>query len=171
MSVARSSQPDGSATSCGTPVLLIHAAGLDLTYWDRQIAALAPDYDVIAFDLPGRGGTQGSPGDWTRESLSNFVADVVSTASVERTHPQVHGAMWDFVGGVDVEREPERVRCPTLVMVGDQDEVTPVEVAADLRDALPDARLRVIPNAAHVPPIERPDLVNECLRAFLATAA
>lgn len=36
-------------------VVLIHAVGLDLTYWGDQIEALAASYDVIAYDLPGHG--------------------------------------------------------------------------------------------------------------------
>lgn len=36
-------------------VVLIHAVGVDLTYWGEQIEALATSYDVIAYDLPGHG--------------------------------------------------------------------------------------------------------------------
>lgn len=40
----------------GAPlVVLIHAVALDLTYWDRQIGALAGSFDVIAYDLAGHG--------------------------------------------------------------------------------------------------------------------
>lgn len=39
----------------GAPVVLVHAVGLDLTYWDSQIAALAPAFDVLAYDLRGHG--------------------------------------------------------------------------------------------------------------------
>ncbi len=37
------------------PVVLVHSAGLDLTYWDQQIADLSRRHDVIALDLPGHG--------------------------------------------------------------------------------------------------------------------
>lgn len=39
----------------GVPVVLMHGVGLDLTYWDLQIAALSETHDVIAFDMPGHG--------------------------------------------------------------------------------------------------------------------
>ena len=42
--------PRGSA-----PVVLLHGVGLDLTFWDLQIAALCTTHDVIAFDMPGHG--------------------------------------------------------------------------------------------------------------------
>ncbi|MFG1192401.1 alpha/beta fold hydrolase [Xanthobacter flavus] len=44
------------ASRRGAPlVVLIHAVALDLTYWDRQIGALAGSFDVIAYDLAGHG--------------------------------------------------------------------------------------------------------------------
>ena len=37
------------------PVVLLHAASLDLTYWDAQFEALSRTHDVVAFDWPGHG--------------------------------------------------------------------------------------------------------------------
>lgn len=39
----------------GPLVVLVHAVGLDLTFWDQQIEGLAGDFDVIAYDLAGHG--------------------------------------------------------------------------------------------------------------------
>jgi len=39
----------------GTPVVLIHAVGMDLTLWGQQIEELQKAYDVVAIDLPGHG--------------------------------------------------------------------------------------------------------------------
>ena len=39
----------------GSPVVLLHAVGLDLTWWDHQFGVLARDHDVVAFDMPGHG--------------------------------------------------------------------------------------------------------------------
>ena len=52
----------------GTPVVLLHPAGLELSYWDRQIEVLSEDYDVVAFDLPGHGRSAGSPEGGTQEA-------------------------------------------------------------------------------------------------------
>jgi 3-oxoadipate enol-lactonase len=42
----------------GAPlVVLIHAVGVDLTYWGDQIEMLQASYDVVAYDLPGHGGS------------------------------------------------------------------------------------------------------------------
>ena len=46
----------------GTPVILLHAVSLDLTYWDAQFARLSANRDVVAFDWPGHG--RSSPLAW-----------------------------------------------------------------------------------------------------------
>lgn len=60
------------------------------------------------------------------------------------------------------------IRCPTLVLVGDADALTPPELAREMADAIPGARLTVIPECGHLSPIERPLAVNEALRSWLA---
>ncbi len=39
----------------GVPIMFLHALGLDLTWWDHQIAEFGRDHDVVACDLPGHG--------------------------------------------------------------------------------------------------------------------
>lgn len=39
----------------GTPIVLIHAVGMDLNLWRPQIEVLHQNYDVVAFDIPGHG--------------------------------------------------------------------------------------------------------------------
>jgi pimeloyl-ACP methyl ester carboxylesterase len=58
---------------------------------------------------------------------------------------------------------------PALVIVGEDDEVTPPEVAADMERRLPNARLAVIPKAGHLSNLEEPDAFNAELRSFLET--
>ncbi len=45
---------------------------------------------------------------------------------------------------------------PTLVIVGDEDEVTPAAQARAMADAIPGASLVIIRSAGHIPPLERP---------------
>ncbi|MGP4003775.1 alpha/beta fold hydrolase [Streptomyces sp. 8N706] len=62
----------------------------------------------------------------------------------------------------------ERISVPTLVVVGRDDEFTPVSDAEFLHERIPDARLTVIEGAAHMPNMERPAEFNEALRRFLS---
>jgi len=59
------------------------------------------------------------------------------------------------------------VDLPALVIVGEDDGVSPVEVAEDMVRRLPNARLAVIPKAGHLSNLEDPDAFNAELRSFL----
>jgi len=59
------------------------------------------------------------------------------------------------------------IRCPTLVIVGAQDEPTPPELAEEIAGGIPGARLIKIPECGHFSTIERPERVTKELIAFL----
>jgi pimeloyl-ACP methyl ester carboxylesterase len=59
------------------------------------------------------------------------------------------------------------IAVPTLVLVGDQDAITPPEKAKALADAIPNARLETIPVAGHLSNLERPELFTSAIRDFL----
>ncbi len=59
------------------------------------------------------------------------------------------------------------IRVPTLVLVGEEDAVTPPEVARQMAEGIPGARLAVIPQAGHLANVEAPEAFNETVRAFL----
>jgi pimeloyl-ACP methyl ester carboxylesterase len=58
---------------------------------------------------------------------------------------------------------------PALVLVGENDALTPPSEARDLVAHLPFAKLVTIPEAGHLTPLERPDEVNEELFLFLSS--
>lgn len=60
---------------------------------------------------------------------------------------------------------------PVLVIVGEDDAVTPPPAAEALAAAIPSAQLLRIPAAGHLSPLEAPERVNEALAKFLAGVA
>jgi pimeloyl-ACP methyl ester carboxylesterase len=58
------------------------------------------------------------------------------------------------------------IAVPTLLIWGEQDERSPLSVARQFEDALPDAKLVVIPGAGHVSNLEQPELFNAAVREF-----
>jgi len=58
---------------------------------------------------------------------------------------------------------------PTLVMVGEEDALTPPDVARSIADRIPGARLVTIPGSGHLPPVERPVETTRALLEFLRT--
>ena len=61
-----------------------------------------------------------------------------------------------------------RIRCPTLVVVGDRDELTPPELAKEIAEGIAGSRLVVVPECGHLSTIEQPDAVNAAMIEWLA---
>jgi 3-oxoadipate enol-lactonase len=59
------------------------------------------------------------------------------------------------------------IRCPTLVVVGDEDVADMLAIAAHVTGSVSGARLVTLPGAAHLPSLERADEFNALLLAFL----
>lgn len=55
----------------------------------------------------------------------------------------------------------------TLVMVGEQDALTPVSDAEEINALIPNCRLEVLPGAGHLPTMETPEQVNDLLAQFI----
>jgi 3-oxoadipate enol-lactonase / 4-carboxymuconolactone decarboxylase len=60
------------------------------------------------------------------------------------------------------------VRTPTLILAGADDPATPVAMMEDIRARISDAEMIIVPRTAHLLNIERPEIVNAHLAAFLA---
>lgn len=92
-------------------------------------------------------------------------ADVVATMS--RIDPAAYRVGAEAVWLADQRDRAEAIRVPTLVIVGDQDLVTPVELSSELVDLIPDASMHVIAGAGHLGNIEKPDEFNRIVEEFI----
>jgi 3-oxoadipate enol-lactonase len=70
----------------------------------------------------------------------------------------------------DVRARLGEIAVPTLVLVGERDEETPLSYAEALADGIPGARLQIIPAAGHISNLEAPEAVNVALREHLDAA-
>jgi pimeloyl-ACP methyl ester carboxylesterase len=123
-----------------------------------------------------------------RESGAEAVAEamlpkVLSAASLEHdaaTAERIRGIMAatpvaGLVGALAAMRDrhdstgllPTLGGLPTLIIVGEEDTITPPDTARRMATAIPGARLVVIPGAAHVPPVEQPAETTSVIREFL----
>jgi 3-oxoadipate enol-lactonase len=98
-------------------------------------------------------------------------------ATVEQVHATITAMpVAGLVGALGAMRDrpdstgllPELAGLPTLVIVGDEDEVTPPAQAKVMAEAIPGASLVVIRSAGHLPPLERPAETTDAILAFLA---
>ncbi len=60
------------------------------------------------------------------------------------------------------------IHCPTLVLVGNEDALTPVSVARTIADGIAGSKLEIVQECGHLSTMERPDAVTEALRAWIA---
>ena len=61
------------------------------------------------------------------------------------------------------------IKCPTLVIVGDGDELTPPDLAREIAAGIPGAKLTIVPDCGHLSTIEKPEPVNAAMAEFLST--
>jgi pimeloyl-ACP methyl ester carboxylesterase len=62
-----------------------------------------------------------------------------------------------------------QIDCPVLVACGESDLLTPLEHSLEISEAIPGARLAVIPGAGHMLTLEQPERVNALLLEWLAS--
>lgn len=72
---------------------------------------------------------------------------------------------------VDSRPSLSAITCPTLVMVGDQDQLTPAALAQEIAQGIPGSKLRIIANCGHLSTLEQADPVNRALTQWLNTIA
>jgi pimeloyl-ACP methyl ester carboxylesterase len=60
------------------------------------------------------------------------------------------------------------IRCPTLVLCGRQDQLTPLDRHEEMAAGIKGARLEVLEECGHMSTMEKPDQVNQALRRWLA---
>lgn len=103
-----------SGNPSGSPVVLHHPLGTNLSVWDELTAALEPTYRVVRFDARGHGQTEAPFGAYDFATLARDTIGVMDHLGVGRAH-FLGLSMGGFVGqhlGIDF---PARFRTLTLV--------------------------------------------------------
>ena len=98
----------------GTPILLLHGYGADMSSWMFNQAALAEDRPVYALDLPGHGGSAKDVGEGSVQALTGIVLDYMDAAGIRQAHLVGHS----LGGAIAVEIanvSPGRVAALTLI--------------------------------------------------------
>jgi pimeloyl-ACP methyl ester carboxylesterase len=239
----------------GPPLVFVHGAAEDGRVWRPQIAALADEFTVVAWDEPGAGRSSDVPADFGLADYANCLATLIEALALGPAH--VAGLSWggtvvqelyrrhpglvatlilidtyagwkgslpeeevrarvagaremlaapaeefdptlpglfagdppaEFVpllGQIAAGARPEslrtqlevmaeadqrdllpRIAVPTLLIWGELDARSPLGVAHQFEQAIPDTTLVVIPRSGHVSNLEQPERFNEAVRRF-----
>ncbi len=120
--------------------------------------------------------------DGVNKFLGDFIKSVLSENTLQ-TKPELVGFVLKLIRGnsplgiagsllalaarTDTTAALANMILPTLVLVGDQDKLTPPSAAESMRKLLPNAVMHVIPQAAHLSNLENPVVFNEKLLTWL----
>lgn len=101
-------------------------------------------------------------------------SDVLETvrAMARAAHPRgLTAALAAMAERPDSRPMLSRLAVPVLVLVGEEDTVTPPDVARAMAAAIPGARLVVVPGAGHLASLEQPEAFTGAVREFLTDLA
>lgn len=96
-------------------------------------------------------------------------SDLVDRVAVTLRNTDDNGyvAACRAVGALALGDQISRIDCPTLVIVGAEDKSTPPEMAREIASKIKGARLEIIPEAAHLVPVEAAEQFNALVLSFL----
>jgi pimeloyl-ACP methyl ester carboxylesterase len=106
-------------------------------------------------------------GETTRSRAPRFLAELRALAADVPDHV-LAGCLAGMRDRPDSSALLRELAVPALVIVGEEDTITPPAGSRAMAEALPRATLAVVPGAGHTPQVERPLLTAEVILAFLA---
>ena len=80
----------------------------------------------------------------------------------------IRGAIRRMIARPDSFASLKDATMPALVVVGEEDTLTPVDESRKLVAALANAELAIMPRAGHLSNLEQPEAFNAALNAFLS---
>ena len=99
----------------------------------------------------------------TKPDLSAFVKGLIQGNSPLG----ISGTLLALAARTDTTAALAKMALPALILVGEEDKLTPPANAESMAKALPQVTLRRIPQAAHLSNLENPSAFNESLLSFL----
>ncbi len=95
--------------------------------------------------------------------------DVVKSVQAAMDNPAAGfiGALEAMKNRIDSTESLAKINVPTLVIVGENDAITPPEAARKLHEHIGGSQLVVIPDAGHISNMETPEAFNGALAEFL----
>lgn len=116
--------------------------------------------NVFAKTLPAR---WMHPVHAAQESFCNDVVEMVLSVG-HTAQKQQQKALMQRIASFETL---SKIKCPTLVLCGQQDQATPVSLHEDMARLIADSRLVIVEQCGHLSTMEKPAQVNEALETWL----
>ena len=101
-----------------------------------------------------------------QEELPKSIMRMASKVGLERCRQQVRALMVRQ----DNFKILTSISCPTLVVCGEEDVLTPPEIHREMAENIPNASLELIPGCGHLTPLEAPERLNDLMLEWLEKA-
>ena len=88
----------------------------------------------------------------------------------QNTAQNVAATLRGLAARPDRSADLSAILCPTLVIVGSEDAITPPDEARGMARAIPRCEFVEVEGGGHLAPMERPDAVNQAIMEFLGKA-
>lgn len=98
--------------------------------------------------------------------------DLVETVRQIMRQTSLEAVLGDLQGMMErIDSRPflQQISVPTLIIHGQDDPLIPVEEAQAMQAAIPDCRIVLLENAAHLPNLEASERFNQAIREFIKT--
>lgn len=137
--------------------LILVSTGARLPVPDDAIARIDDDFEAECARM-------------VEESWLHHEPDLIrrGTNSVISMGPEALRADYLSAQAHDLRGKVGALEMPALVISGEADPLVPTWLSEELADELPGAAMAIIAEAAHVPQLERPDIIDLLIAAFLA---
>ncbi|MDW7673026.1 MAG: alpha/beta hydrolase [Bacillota bacterium] len=140
----------------------VYIAGLILVCTGAKLGVRAAILEQLAQDL------------YTREMIEFAYSPKASQKLIENGYKEQQKipcsvTFGDFqaCNSFDIRSQLANIFCPTLIMCGDEDQVTPLKFSLFLHEHIPNSSLAIIPLAGHMLMIEQPQSTNAVIYQFI----
>jgi pimeloyl-ACP methyl ester carboxylesterase len=99
----------------------------------------------------------------TKPAAVAFIKKIILGTSSDT----VTKTLWALASRSDTCSILPTIKVPTLVVVGKEDKITPVEAAQKMQELTPGSSLEIIDGAGHLSNLENPEAFNAVLKRFL----
>ncbi|WNV84360.1 3-oxoadipate enol-lactonase [Umezawaea sp. Da 62-37] len=112
-------------------------------------------------------------GRWFTHELAERFPDTITAYRelLSGADDNTYAAICEAIAAMDLRPVLPSIQAPTVVIAAAQDEATPPEFLRVIADAIPDAELYVVGDAAHLANVEAADAVSVILHGYLTAAA
>jgi pimeloyl-ACP methyl ester carboxylesterase len=94
---------------------------------------------------------------------------VKGTSNLMRCRPEVLYGDFLACDRFDLMKEVDKIDLPTLILSGEEDEMTPVKYSQFLHGRIKGSKMDILPDAGHMVMMESPQVFNEKVQKFIAT--